>query len=101
MLIVANKVDVDIRTVSRRYGMADKIGAEIEFVSAARGDNVVAIFEKALEMGLNYKQNPHEDDFMNDVLDLLDDTKPKKRIGGPPKPLSAAEEEKKDDDYKF
>ena len=55
MLIVANKVDVDIRTVSRRYGMADKIGAEIEFVSAARGDNVVAIFEKALEMGLNYK----------------------------------------------
>jgi len=32
---------------------------------------------------------------MNDILDLLDDTKPPRRIGAP------AEEEKKDDDYNF
>ena len=64
--------------------------------TAQQFDNVVAVFEKALEMGLNYKNNPHEDDFMNDVLDLLDDTKPKRKIGG----YSAAEE-KKDDDFTF
>ena len=36
---------------------------------------------------------------MNDILDLLDDTKPTRRIGGD----SAAqqEEEKKDDDFTF
>jgi len=48
-----------------------------------------------LEAGLHYKKNPHEDDFMNDILDLLDDTKPPRRIGAP------AEEEKKDDDFTF
>ena len=64
----------------------EEIDAPIEFVSAADGTNVVKIFHQALEMGLNYKKNPHEDDFMNDVLDLLDDTKPKgvfgKKVGG-------------------
>ena len=49
-------------------------------------------------MGLHYKQNPHEDDFMNDVLDLLDDTKPKKRIGGAAAGSSAAAA---GDDYNF
>ena len=46
---------------------------------------------------MHYKQNPHEDDFMNDVLDLLDDTKPKKRIGGPAMGSAAAAS----DDYNF
>ena len=71
-----------MNAVSRKYKFCEKINADLEFVSAASGDNVVAVFEKALEMGLNYKLNPHEDDFMNDVLDLLDDTKPRKRLGG-------------------
>lgn len=64
----------------------EEIDAPIEFVSAADGTNVVKIFHQALQMGLHYKKNPHEDDFMNDVLDLLDDTKPKgvfgKKLGG-------------------
>jgi len=60
---------------------------------------VVAIFQQALEAGLHYKKNPHEDDFMNDILDLLDDSKPPRRIGGGQ--AATNEEEKKDDDFTF
>ena len=35
---------------------------------------------------------------MNDILDLLDDSKPVRRIGGG---QAANEEEKKDDDFTF
>ena len=74
----------------------------MEFVSAADGTNVVAIFTQALEAGLHYKKNPHEDDFMNDILDLLDDTKPRLRIGAAAAASSSnQEEEKKDDDFTF
>ena len=58
---------------TRRYKFIEEIECPLEFVSAADGTNVVAIFEQALKNGLTYKQNPHEDDFMNDVLDLLKD----------------------------
>ena len=60
----------------------------------------MAIFTQALEAGLHYKKNPHEDDFMNDILDLLDDTKPTRRIGAAAA-ASNQEEEKKDDDFTF
>ena len=83
----------------RRYKFVEEIQCPLEFVSAADGTNVVAIFQQALEAGLHYKKNPHEDDFMNDILDLLDDTKPPRRIGA-----AAAgndEEEKKEDDFAF
>ena len=55
VLVVANKIDMNTNAVSRKYKFCEKIGADLEFVSAASGDNVVAIFEKALEMGLHYK----------------------------------------------
>ena len=35
---------------------------------------------------------------MNDILDLLDDTKPTRRIGGA---AAATHEERKDDDFTF
>ena len=87
--MIANKIDMNEGAVHRRYKFVEEINCPIEFVSAASGTNVVAIFQQALEAGLNYKKNPHEDDFMNDILDLLDD-KPRRRIGH--------EEEKKDED---
>ena len=74
--------------VTRRYKFIEEIECPLEFVSAASGTNVVAIFEQALKSGLQYKLNPHEDDFMNDVLDLLKDD---------PKLGMAMGEEKKDD----
>ena len=63
------------QAVTRRYKFIEEIECPLEFVSAANGVNVVSIFEQALKNALNYKQNPHEDDFMNDVLDLLKDDK--------------------------
>ena len=64
---------MDEKAAFRRYKFIEEIECPLEFVSAANGTNVVAIFEQALKNGLTYKQNPHEDDFMNDVLDLLKD----------------------------
>jgi len=44
-------------------------------VSAANGTNVVQIFRDALDMAIEYKNNPNKDDFMSEVLDLLKDSK--------------------------
>ena len=73
--MIANKIDMNEQAATRRYKFIEEIECPIEFVSAANGVNVVSIFEQALKSGLHYKQNPHEDDFMNDVLDLLKDDK--------------------------
>lgn len=90
-IVIANKIDMNEAAVTRRYKFIEEIECPLEFVSAANGTNVVAIFEQALKNGLQYKLNPHEDDFMNDVLDLLKDD---------PKLGMALGEEKKDD-YAF
>lgn len=72
-MVIANKVDMDPKAVTRRYKFIDDIGCPFNFVSAADGTNVVSVFKEALEMGLHYKKNPHEDDFMTEVQDLLKD----------------------------
>ena len=72
-LIIANKIDMDEKVTTRRYKFIEEIGCPFEFVSAANGTNVVAIFEKALQMGAQYKANPHQDDFLHECLDLLKD----------------------------
>ena len=74
-IVIANKIDMNEQAVTRRYKFIEEIECPLEFVSAANGVNVVSIFEQALKNALHYKQNPHEDDFMNDVLDLLKDDK--------------------------
>ena len=73
-MVIANKIDIDEKATARRYKFIEEIGCPFNFVSAANGTNVVAVFQQALEMGLHYKQNPHQDDFMNEVLDLLKDS---------------------------
>ncbi len=72
-LVIANKIDMDEKVTTRRYKFVEEIGCPFNFVSAAAGTNVVAIFKQALEMGAHYKANPHQDDFMNECLDLLKD----------------------------
>ena len=74
-IVIANKIELSEVSATRRYKFIEEIECPLEFVSAANGVNVVSIFEQALKNGLHYKQNPHEDDFMNDVLDLLKDDK--------------------------
>jgi len=72
-LVIANKIDMDEKVTTRRYKFIEEIGCPFNFVSAANGTNVVQIFNEALEMGANYKANPHEDDFMNVALELMKD----------------------------
>lgn len=42
-------------------------------MSAADGTNVVAIFKEALDLAIKYKEDPNNDDFMKEVMDLLGD----------------------------
>lgn len=76
VLVIANKIDLNENAVKRKYVFIDEIGCPLEFVSAADGTNVVSIFQQALEQGLHYKLNPHQDDITHDILDLLAKTKP-------------------------
>ena len=43
-ICIANKVDLQEQAVQRRYKFFEEIGCPLEFVSAADGTNVVAIF---------------------------------------------------------
>ena len=62
-----------MRVTKRSYGFADKAKLPFYFTSAAEGTNVVQIFEDLLKYALDYKTNPPKGDFMNDVMDLLND----------------------------
>ena len=72
-IIIANKIDMDEKVTTRRYKFVEEIGCPFNFVSAANGTNVVAIFQEALRLGKAYKENPHQDDFMTEINDLLKD----------------------------
>ena len=72
-MVIANKIDMDEKATQRKYKFVEEIGCPFNFVSAANGINVVAVFKQALEMGMQYKLNPHEDDFMSEVNNLLRD----------------------------
>ena len=70
-ILIANKIDLDPRVTSRQYKFAEQMKLPFYFVSAADGTNVVQIFDEALQKGYEYKKNPPQDDFMNEVMDLL------------------------------
>jgi Rab-like protein 2 len=43
-IIIANKIDLDDRATQRKYKFIEDLGVPFNFVSAADGTNVVAIF---------------------------------------------------------
>jgi predicted GTPase len=69
--VVANKIDVNTDVVRKSFAFATNHSLPLYFVSAADGTNVVRIFEDAVRAGLAYKRS--SDDFMAEVLELLDD----------------------------
>lgn len=73
-MVIANKIDMDEKATARRYKFIEEIGCPFNFVSAANGTNVVAVFKQALDLAIHYKANPHQDDFMNEVMDLIKDS---------------------------
>lgn len=70
-IVIANKIDIDERATQRKYKFVEELGCPFNFVSAANGTNVVQIFRDALDMGMKYKLDPHKDDFLKEVMDLL------------------------------
>lgn len=72
-IIIANKIDIDERATQRQYKFVEDLGVPFNFVSAADGTNVVLIFKEALDMAIKYKDDPDNDDFMKEVIDLLKD----------------------------
>lgn len=70
VIIVANKVDVDKAITKKVFGFPAKRGLEMEYVSAADGTNVVALFERAIKYAHDYKNNPN-DDFLENVMETI------------------------------
>ncbi|XP_062318216.1 RAB, member of RAS oncogene family-like 2 [Osmerus eperlanus] len=77
-VVVANKIDADVKVTQRSFNFAKKQGLSHYFVSAADGTNVVKMFRETIKMALQYKQNSR--DFMDEVMRELEnfELEPKK-----------------------
>ncbi|XP_042631543.1 rab-like protein 2A [Cyprinus carpio] len=69
-VVVANKIDADIKVTQKSFNFAKKQGLPFYFVSAADGTNVVKVFKDAIQMALSYKKN--SSDFMDEVMRELE-----------------------------
>ncbi|KAK1784640.1 hypothetical protein P4O66_003326 [Electrophorus voltai] len=69
-LVVANKIDADMRVTQKSFNFAKKQGLPFYFVSAADGTNVVKVFKDSINMALSYKKN--SSDFMDEVMRELE-----------------------------
>uniref|UniRef100_A0A8C5MJJ6 Rab-like protein 2B n=1 Tax=Leptobrachium leishanense TaxID=445787 RepID=A0A8C5MJJ6_9ANUR len=69
-IVVANKIDADLRVTQKGFNFAKKNSLPFYFVSAADGTNVVKLFTDAIKLAVSYKQNSH--DFMDAVMQELE-----------------------------
>uniref|UniRef100_A0A8C5SDQ5 Rab-like protein 2A n=1 Tax=Laticauda laticaudata TaxID=8630 RepID=A0A8C5SDQ5_LATLA len=69
-IVVANKIDADLKATQKSFNFPKKLKLPLYFVSAADGTNVVKLFSDAIQMAVAYKQN--SGDFMDEVLKELD-----------------------------
>ena len=69
-IVIANKIDIDERATQRKYKFVEDLECPFNFVSAADGTNVVAIFREALDMAIKYKEDPDREDFFKECEDL-------------------------------
>ncbi|XP_055963022.1 rab-like protein 2B isoform X3 [Sorex fumeus] len=69
-IVVANKIDADIKMTQKSFNFARKFSLPLYFVSAADGTNVVKLFNDAIRLAVSYKQNSQ--DFMDEVLQELE-----------------------------
>ncbi|XP_057364341.1 rab-like protein 2B isoform X4 [Manis pentadactyla] len=69
-IVVANKIDADIKVTQKSFNFARKFSLPLYFVSAADGTNVVKLFNDAIRLAVSYKQNSR--DFMDEVLQELE-----------------------------
>ena len=76
-ICIANKIDVDYAVTSKAFAFPAKEKLPFFFVSAADGTNVVAIFEEVIRLAWVQKTRG-EKDFVDEVLDLIDDVRKRK-----------------------
>ncbi|KAK1169121.1 rab-like protein 2A [Acipenser oxyrinchus oxyrinchus] len=69
-IVVANKIDADLKVTQRNFNFAKKQGLPLYFVSAADGSNVVKLFKDAIKLAISYKQD--SSDFMDEVMRELE-----------------------------
>ncbi|XP_036374314.1 rab-like protein 2A [Megalops cyprinoides] len=69
-IVVANKIDADLKVTQRNFNFAKKQGLPLYYVSAADGTNVVKLFRDAIKLAMSYKQN--SSDFMDEVMRELE-----------------------------
>ncbi|KAM4747660.1 rab-like protein 2A [Rhinophrynus dorsalis] len=69
-ILVANKIDADLRVTQKGFNFAKKYNLPFYFVSAADGTNVVKLFKDAIKLAVSYKQNSQ--DFMDEVMRELE-----------------------------
>ncbi|NXQ08717.1 RBL2A protein, partial [Vidua macroura] len=81
-IVVANKIDADMKVTQKSFNFARKFSLPFYFVSAADGTNVVKVrwadgpcpshqlFNDAIRLAVAYKQ--HSGDFMDEVLRELE-----------------------------
>ncbi|KFV69339.1 Rab-like 2A, partial [Dryobates pubescens] len=69
-LVVANKIDADMKVTQKSFNFAQKFSLPFYFVSAADGTNVVKLFNDAIKLAVAYKQD--SGDFMDEVMRELE-----------------------------
>ncbi|CAM2098850.1 unnamed protein product [Caretta caretta] len=69
-IVVANKIDADLKVTQKSFNFARKFNLPFYFVSAADGTNVVKLFSDAIKLAVAYKQN--SGDFMDEVMRELE-----------------------------
>ncbi|XP_059842962.1 RAB, member of RAS oncogene family-like 2 isoform X2 [Hypanus sabinus] len=69
-VIVANKIDADMKITQKSFNFAKKHGLPFYFVSAADGTNVVKLFRDTIKLAVSYKEN--SSDFMDEVMRELE-----------------------------
>ncbi|XP_033919266.1 rab-like protein 2A isoform X2 [Melopsittacus undulatus] len=69
-IVVANKIDADMKVTQKSFNFARKFSLPFYFVSAADGTNVVKLFSDAIKLAVAYKQN--STDFMDEVMRELE-----------------------------
>lgn len=75
IMVVANKIDVDLSVTKRQFAFGAKHEhciPNVYFVSAADGTNVVKMFKDAIRYATLYKADPSLDDFTESVMNTLD-----------------------------
>jgi len=73
-ICIANKVDVDYSVMSKDFAFPKKHNMNLYYCSAADGTNVISAFEDAIQQAHDYANSDDKDDFVDQVLALVNDT---------------------------